>query len=422
MKVTAILKTLTPLHITAPSNMRVDSSSGEITYSSEATPVISVQRMAILNPKYSSSQAEPAFEPDQSASGQRSAVDLDDEDAIVATLPPAQEGQASDAKKAKPQYVLRVPVISANNIAGHLRRHAASFVLDALRARGEHVSLAVYSCLQSGAWTGKPDAADITYDEHKRARQHPYLGLFGGGPRMVEKGFATHSALPAQGWIREHLRVSVGSTEPMADMSPRDLTQIAFFRRNDDLSDMVNLTQAAGSIMDFEKSMQTYQAAVLEDKQNERKSRVSCFTFSAIEFVVPGVSFDMGFDLLDDLSPAQVGLFLLSLDRFAERDTMGGWGRNGFGRFALDAVEIDGHKVFDNGRLNRGDSKVMGWISAWESAASEMTSAELAWLFRQGQESAARKKDKEGKKAEKAGAKETMVSKLEALVSEQAAT
>jgi len=394
MKINAILKTLSPLHIAAPGDTRADPSTGRKTSDKTKTPLISIQRMPVVNPRFSPSVI---LQPIGDETG-------DDSESMMAGIEPeATETVTPKEESAAPEKgqdpVIQVPVVAANNIAGHLRRHAASLVIDALRARGETVSLPVYSCLQSGAWTGRPGSEDMTYGEYIKASQHPYLGLFGGGPRMMRKGFKTRDALPALPWLRESLRRDVvDHAGPAADIPSWNLTKIAFFRRNDDLADLVGITQAQQCVTSFDSVFEAYQQSILADKAETQQARTSTFTFSALEFVIPGVSFDCGFDLRDDLTDAQVGLFLLSLDRFAERDTLGGAVRNGFGQVVFDAVELDGEPVFSNGRLNRSNPDVQTYIAAWEDAASKMTVAELEYLFRPGE------KSKEGKKKDKAAA------------------
>lgn len=302
-------------------------------------------------------------------------------------------------------------------LRGHLRRHAAHHVLQALAARNETVSLPVYSCLQCGAWTGSPDGADLRYGEFLVAKKHPYLGLFGGGPRMIRRSFQATNALPALQSLRDALHIP-SCAEPMPEVPVSQLTQIAVFRRNDDLADLANLATAAKTLKDFETSLRTYEAAVLStggarsDEEKKANAKVSSMTFSSMEFVIPGTSFDLSFDLFEDLTDAQIGLFLLSLDRFAQTDTLGGHSRNGFGRFFFSAVALEGEPVFRNGKLDRDQPAVQAYLQAWTEAANTMSVSELEYLFRVGGKKVKNKKD-DGK------SKHPELSALEALVTAQ---
>lgn len=150
-----MLKLLSPLHIAAPSELRLDPSTGKTKYgtSGDGTiPCTGVQKMVIVGP---GSTDEAAAEPG-----------------------PEANGNGGKAPKNLTKY--RVPVIAGNNIAGRLRRQAGTLVLRALEAKGESVNLSTFSVLMSGAVTGNPSGEDLTYQEYEQARKHPYFGLFGG--------------------------------------------------------------------------------------------------------------------------------------------------------------------------------------------------------------------------------------------------
>lgn len=414
MQITASLKLTTPLHISMPDALRYDVAKNQTTYREEGTtPLISTQSLQIVNPAMAvASPAELADDlPDDegdSAVPRQEPVDLAVNDG-------GAEGPAQ-----KPKLLLRVPAIMANNLVGHLRRHAAHHVLQALAARGQTVSLPVYSCLQCGAWTGSPDGSDLRYEEFVLAKKHPYLGLFGGGPRMIRRSFQTRNALPALQSLRDDLQIPYCGAA-MPDIPVRKLTQIAIFRRNDDLDSLVNLTLAAKTLKDFETSLLTYQAAVRStggmrsDAEKKVNAKVSSMTFSSMEFVIPGTAFDLAFDLFEDLTPAQTGLFLLSLDRFAETDTLGGHARNGFGRFVFTDVAMNGESIFRNGRLNPDHAAVQPYLQAWVEAGREMSVSELEYLFRVG----AKKAKAKPKNGEAAKPKNPELTALDNLIATQ---
>lgn len=350
----AIIRTLTPLHIAAPSDVRFDVSTGRITFTDpNAMPCTGIQRMAL-----------PIFRPIKSDDGND------------------RRSQES------------IPVIAANNVAGRLRRHAASLVLAALKDKGQKVSLTTYGTLQCGAWTGKPDGTDMSYSEYRAAKDHVYLGLFGGGPKLMRKAFRTHNALPSLPMVREIVG-SIAHPNPnhmLEYADPWQLTRAWGFRRVDDLRDLTNLTQAQATVRDFEAAFNARQALIIEDAAKgrdggEKQDRVSTKTYSAVEFVLPGVPFEW-FAELDDVSDAQMGLFLASLDSFAATERLGGYVRNGFGAFRLDDVrlEIDGEPCddspFHNGRLETSSPQVKPYLDAWRAAAADLDAATLDAMLR----------------------------------------
>jgi CRISPR type IV-associated protein Csf2 len=334
----AFIKTTSPLHISAPGSMRFDPATGKTSFGGTDIGVActAVQRM-------------PIFTED----GERRAY----------------------------------PVIAANNLSGRLRRHAARLVLDALKDKGQKVSLSTYTTLQCGAATGNPDGEDITYQEYLNYKNHPYLGLFGGGPKMMRRAFRVHNALPVnadtvatQGTLihptaREHLQEG-------------RLTEVWGFRRNDDLRDLVGIHQAEQTVTDFVSTFSARQMLIIEEAKKERGSgttKTTTKTYSAIEFVPPGVLFGLCVEF-SAINAAQQGLFFLALDSLAANERLGGQVRNGFGAFVLEDVrlEIDDAEqtgLFNNGRLYRDHPVVSESLAAWGKAKLDLDAQQLEILL-----------------------------------------
>lgn len=320
-----------------------------------------------------------------------------------------------------------VAVIPANNIMGRMRRHVASLVLSALEQKGERVKLETYSSLTCGAFTGNPDGRDPLFAEYREARAHPYIGLLGGGPRMMRRYVRCYNAVP---YMEETTSMFELVKHPHLDdlsmnwgsgteggggrLYPDRLLQRWILNRNDDLHALVNMGQAAATIEDFEQRIVEYQESILrskpkgdqekEDGGRTSSNRASTRAFTAFEFVVPGVVFPLTFEFA--VNEAQLGLFLAALDSFAATERMGGHARNGMGRFALDDVVvedcvkgelIDG--VFNESRLVEG-SDAQGWIDSWKVEAAGLNAADLDRLFAPPSDVSEKEK-----KAKKAGAK-----------------
>ncbi len=335
VRINAILKTLTPLHIAAPGAFRLNTDTGYVEFESAGnknsmTPCTGIQKLRVTG----------------------------------------SNGNIS------------MPVIAANNIAGRLRRHAAELVLKALRAKGQKVSIQAYSSLMCGAATGAPDSRDLSYAEYKQSADHPYLGLFGGGPRMLSRNVRVMNALPVS---KETAALMENLTHPNARSYQQDvnrLTQAWTFRHNDDLMDLSNVPLQEESIENYVEAIQSRQVVIMNEKGNEdengkKRSKTSTFAFSSLEFVIPGTHFDLAFNL-DVANEAQIGLFLMSLDSFVSKERMGGHSRNGFGAFVLKDVVMtdeDGKEtnIFDsNGRLNQMAGSVKPYLGAWAIAAANL--------------------------------------------------
>ncbi|OFA16385.1 hypothetical protein A4U49_07715 [Acidithiobacillus ferrivorans] len=321
----AFIKTTSPLHIAAPGSMRFDPGTGKTSFggSDVGVPCTGVQRITLFT----------------------------------------EEGAR------------RYPVIAANNLSGRLRRHAAKLVLEVFKAKGQQVSLSTYATLQCGAATGNPDGEDMTYQEYRAYKNHPYLGLFGGGPKMMRRAFRMQNALPI---TADTVAISGAQAHPAAaeHQQEKHLTEAWGFRRNDDLRDLVGIHQAEQTVRDFEAAFAHRQALIIEEAKKERVSgsaKTSTKTYSAVEFVLPGVLFGFCVEF-SDASVAQQGLFLLALDSLAATERLGGLVRNGFGAFSLEdvrIVETTGEQtgLFNNGRLHREHPAVAERLSAWDADA-----------------------------------------------------
>lgn len=325
----------------------------------------------------------------------------------------------------------RVPVIAANNIAGRLRRHGARIVLDELAAKGQKVSIGTYSGLMCGAISGNPGVEDVEFEEYRKSLDHPYMGLFGGGPRWLRRNLRVHNALPDLPETRSLIAdmcimrtpgaVPAGAVDSEAAgavRSARSLLGYWVMNRNDDLNDLVDISRASEHIEDFRNAMAQRQQKILAEKQERKGNENSTAprdiakteSFSAIEFVVPGVTFMLQFELMD-VTPAQLGLFLESLDSFARTERLGCMTRNGFGRFKLSDLIIETHAgastrqhvvqteiLSDLSTLVSNPGLRPSWVapvlSQWEQAKESMTSDELEFLFRPGKRSEKGRKKK----------------------------
>lgn len=333
MKLTlkALLKTLSPLHISTAGSYKYNPQTGYVEPETPAnkgnlTPCTAIQRMGVIGEKYP------------------------------------------------------VPVIPANNIAGRLRRHAAEMVLKAISAKGSKVSLQSYSSLMCGAVGGSPDSRDLSYAEYKKSTENVYLGLFGGGPRMLPRRVRVMNALPLRDGVLSAMEQQM---HPHANqhVQNRPISMAWTCRRNDDLMEMVNVPLQEESIENYVEEIQKRQAIILDEKSKDR-SKTSTFSFSSLEFVLPGSLFNFGFEL-DVNNAAQVGLFLMALDSFVSKERIGGKSTNGFGAFILkEVIFADEHgnestDVFINGRLNQIDPMVKPYLEAWATAAGNIDVASI---------------------------------------------
>ena len=352
----AILKTLQPMNITTAGDYRFNSDTGYVEYGSakgtDKTPCTAIQRMSVVGENYP------------------------------------------------------VPVIPANNIAGRLRRHAAELVLNSLyKNSGEKVSLQAYSSLMCGAVGGSPDSRDLTYAEYKKSNEHVYLGLFGGGPRMIKRNVRVLNGLPLRDGVMNTME---NQMHPNAWDHVQNFPIVMAWtcRRNDDLSEMVNVELQEQSIENYVEEIQKRQAVIIEEKSKGR-SNTSTFSFSALEFVVPGAHFNFGFEL-DVATNAQVGLFLSALDSFVSKERLGSKSSNGFGAFTLKEVILEDEygneitDVFVNGRLNTNCSEIKSYIDAWVESSANIDKVSIEEMMTMPKDAPLSRKAKAAKEAAEA--------------------
>lgn len=359
-KIHAILKTISPLHIAAPGAFRLNPETGFVvpeTPENERTmsPCTGVQKIRLVDQQFP------------------------------------------------------VPVIAGNNIMGRLRRHAGEKIANAAKAKGSKLSIQAYSSLMCGAATGSPDMRDLTYGEYLKSSAHPYLGLMGGGPRMLPRNAATITAMPI---TEKTMMLQEDLMHPYAKDHVHSgiLTMGWFNRRNDDLMSLNNVALQESVIDNYVEEITKRQAAIIAEKAKGERSKISTYSFSAYEFVIPGVHFNTLFEL-DCKTESQLGLFLVSLDSFAAKERLGGKSANGLGAFKMKEVMMvdefgDEEKIFENGRLNMANRLVKQLVQAWEKEALSLDVATIEEMMTL-PENFQTKAEKDAARAQKKAAKQT---------------
>ena len=324
-----------------------------------------------------------------------------------------------------------VPVIPANDLRGRLRRCAARKVFDVLLARNEQISLDAYHGMTCGAVTGSPNGR-LTFAEAAQAARHSFLGLFGGGPKMVRSALQVSTGWPIlastifAGVLSEDLQAEV----PCPMNSEWLLTQRLFFRRIDDAIRFTDghaqtvvrdfgpeVTRWIESVSAVKKaresgggktgkgkarraqanasSEEAVSPAVggVEDASSPPPDRLQLQGFNAIEFVVPGTRFFLEFHLEEaQMKSGGLGLFLHALREFVLQQNLGGWTKNGFGRFefAQATIRQSGpsgieQSLFtlglDKGEFNQDAPLVLDALDGWAEASASLSAAEIEKLY-----------------------------------------
>lgn len=318
---------------------------------------------------------------------------------------------------------VEIPYFPANDLRGRLRRKAAALVMEALVANGEKVPVDLYAGLCAGAVGGQPES-NATIEEIKRASDNVYMGLFGGGTRMLRSRYSAQDAVPIiratvkAGLVPEgfgpyadkNLPLDSGSSTGQSD--GYRLTDIRHVIRVDDVTRVLRAEEIEAFVENAAEAVAGWQAGVMQNR-SDRKSKdenasdtkkSDLANVVSVQSIIPGTELYVRFDTQDGVTDAQRGLLLCALRDLINEQALGGWVRTGFGKFAAEhfTATIDGeeHPVFELNEA-RGTYKLTsamdGYVHAMKKELESLNVAGLMEFFTNKVEKA-----KKGKKAQEA--------------------
>jgi len=294
--------------------------------------------------------------------------------------------------------VMRIPVIPANGWRGRLRRAAANVIEDHILGNDGRLNFETYQSMHSGAINGSPDGVPVRLNEATSIRNHCFLGLFGGGSRMVPSNYKVSNGYP----ILSHL-LDTGVVPQSAGDSAMTVSMNEVWRTLFDyvpLARVDDIMQMRDQDLDSKLDKAELQQKMLEElgKRAEKKARkgvegqgepedrgpLSLQFLSYSEVVTTGTRFWQKFTL--DATEAQIGLFLLALNRVI-RVPMGGKSTIGNGEYACKLnARLDGENIGEvissaNG-LDFENERIKGFVAAAEKEIGDMNPENLALLFK----------------------------------------
>jgi len=258
-----------------------------------------------------------------------------------------------------------VPVVPGNTMRNLLRRSMLKHVLEpALKGRAQ-LSISAYAAAYAGNSTGNPDGVASSFDEIITMRNHPFIGLFGGGPRMLEGRLMVDNLWPlhtnAQSVIAEGLEDRLVSGK---------ITDIVWTRRDDpitSLNDEGDAELIKDGIAESNKWIREIflQKKAAEEKKKSKAGKVKSTeadaedeskgvrglqAFNAHEVVVPGLEWFWRINV-DQPNNAQVGMILAALSNLDKERIAGGHAKN-YGSFSIVDVTLNGESVWAVDGLN----------------------------------------------------------------------
>ena len=297
--------------------------------------------------------------------------------------------QKADEEK-KPQRSTEVPVFPANDMRGRLRRLAAEVIFNSLKSRDQKISLEVYHGMTCGAVTGQP-VKGLSFDVAIRSGVHPFLGLFGGGPRLVRSALRFS---PLWAITNTTLKAGIVPMRYEGDRVIDDLYLLKplFFRRVDDALEF-NTGSASLVVKGYSQAVPEWMvkegSQKKEGNSEASRSALRIRTFSAVQYIVPGTR--LFFDAQIDTARtglSALGLLIHAIADLANKQAIGGWVRNGFGRFETDLslVSADGSRLpvltKQEGKYTpNATGLIEDALDAWAEAENNINVEELEDLY-----------------------------------------
>lgn len=269
-----------------------------------------------------------------------------------------------------------VPFIPENTVRNRLRNLILSAVFDQLRATNTAIQLPCFATLLAGSATGNPDGIPATFDEMYRLGQHFFIGLFGGGPRMLKGKLKCDGFIPL---IPSAARILPPGYEERF-ISDR-ITQIRFKRRVDPVAkideeecDIIKDASEAITAWGLDKAEKKLasRSKSEESTENEIKTSRNIDSFTAIELIIPGVDFLSRVRLVSP-TDAQVGAILQAYEK-VHTTTFGGGHSLGFGEFELQELSLNGDTVYESGALTKA---ALPYVDAFWDEVAELDAETL---------------------------------------------
>lgn len=254
-----------------------------------------------------------------------------------------------------------VPIIPSNTMRNLLRRSMLKNVLEPALKGSVQLSVGAYASIYSGSASGNPDGKPSSFDETVQIRNHPFLGLFGGGPRMLEGRLKVDSLYPvhtnASAIIGDGFESNLISGNILENIWTR---RVDPFTRLTDNDDVELIGGGAGAVNEWinawfinaaeKKEKPKAKTTPKKEEQDEDKIPRGLNAFNAHEVVIPGVRWVWRISV-DRPSDAQIGMILTALAQLSNLRIAGGNSKD-YGRFAINSIKVDGKDVWAHGSVD----------------------------------------------------------------------
>lgn len=248
-----------------------------------------------------------------------------------------------------------VPYLPGTSLRGALRTCAAEVAMRRLKENGQmSKGREVYYCIMSGSASASPDGNPPSLTESIFAAKNPFVGGFGGGPKLVWGRIMVGHAVPITGETIHAGMVPIDYQQE-ASASPR-LTDVVWSVKKDPMrmnrgklpiiieNPEKVIAEWLGELAASKDTREKEQAAAKEakargEKAEEGSKKTDISTVYGQNIVIPGTKF-FARDYLDtELAGVKMlGLYALGLAAFANEQRLGGGAARGNGRFLITAT------------------------------------------------------------------------------------
>lgn len=276
-----------------------------------------------------------------------------------------------------------LPVVPGNTMRNLLRRTILKEIIEpTLLEKASQLSIGAYATAYAGNSSGNPDGVPSSFDEISIMRDHPFLGLFGGGPRMLEGRLMVDALYP----IHQHSARIIGN-DYINDSIKGSITDIIWSRRNDPVLELGS-TEDVAVIQGGAKAANDWIADLLSATKSKKgkaskqadeaaepaeDSGRGLKAFNAHEVVIAGVNWVWRISV-DRPTDAQVGMILQALSKITDQRIAGGHAKD-YGRFTIENVTLDGESVWSQPGFSSHETEK--YFDAFAEALDKMTGAEF---------------------------------------------
>lgn len=247
-----------------------------------------------------------------------------------------------------------LPFITANSVRGLLRRAAADVIYEKVQEKGNKISRDLYLSIARGAYSRTGiNAGGATFLEAKAASTHVFAGLFGGGSLMFGSRLSMGRQLMPILELNKALMPQSVQCHAL-DVEPWKLIVKTIMAPKDEFEKLPQYNV----VENLEAAYMEHQATKIEQRNENagdtKTTKDDLNNFAEIDCIAPNVP--LYFDLQGtNVTPAQVGLVLVALQSWINRNALGGGKARGQGAF-LPSLEliVDGKTVVQS--LFAGDA------------------------------------------------------------------